>query len=94
MDMQWEYDKFHEDSYGKICYFFAVFWIWILYWIKKTDLAKNVEIKKFENFLQTYAKELSSIEETLSQVPLNTWDYDVDILDLDVCWVILILKIE
>lgn len=63
MNADWEFDKFHEDSY---------------------ELAKNVEIKKYENFLKTHNKQLFELEDSLSQVPFINWDIDLDVIDLDI----------
>lgn len=79
MEKQWEFDKFHEDSYGLL---FKIYLTLTPNFFK--ELAKNAEIKKYKNFLQTYSKNLYDLEENLHKFPYNQFNFDLDPINLEV----------
>ena len=46
-------------------------------------MAKNAEIKKYQNFLKIYSKSLYNLEDILNRFPSNQFNFDFDPINLE-----------
>ena len=82
-DQDWQFDKFHDGGAKGTSLNFplwrssSLFFIWI-------ELVLNAQLKRYRRFLATHKQALRRIEDTLGTNVTQTWDFDLNPVELQV----------
>jgi len=69
--------KVHLHNLYEIFFFFKIFCLYI-------DLVLNAQLKRYARFLATHKQALRRIEDALGSNITQTWDYDLNPVELKV----------
>lgn len=80
-DQDWQFDKFHDGGAKGIQYNSWKSCLLLFVWI---ELVLNAQLKRYKRFLATHKQALRRIEDTLGTNVTQTWDFDLNPVELKV----------